>query len=611
MKIKLSRIKKQRKNKIKILTFYLLAGILFISNLTSITAKIVLEECEYSDEFVKYMKLSDEEKKKTAMPSICKSLKSSYNLQGSALADTSQSSFDLRNVNGKSYVTSVKDQGETNACWTFSTNAAVESNLLVSQNKTTDLSEAHIELSEQNTFSQSKYWNPNRKVNDGGNYYLSTSYLLTRRGPVLESDFPFSYLTDVISSNKFDVNTLNNKKTSINVNKVTLFSQDDNKSCSNDSITNIKKYLVENGAIATMMYWDNNYVTVDSDTLTIGPYYYYNGNSSANHGVTIVGWDDNVSVSKFGDTKPSRNGAFIIKNSYGTSYTYNGQKINMGEDGYFYVSYDDTIICNQLFGFSDIDNTSNIAYYTQEAYIAYDVAMKEDGVIKNFNSTYIYAGGNFKKKTTSTEKLKKVSFASPAANMKYEIYYINTNPFNNESKKISDYTLLASSVTTTSGIESVDVSLKNINISNDFSIVVKYNEINSDVYIPITAKINNTIFENVSINSGVSYLSLDGSNWTDTASASFSTNIYAYTDGDSSSINDSTNNNVKDNSNKDSDDIEIKENTNNKVSYINTSDSNEKNPKTSEANGIVVFGIIALGLIISVIVKIRIKKYAR
>ena len=120
----------------------------------------------------------------------------------------------------------------------------------------------------------------------------------------------------------------------------------------------------------------------------------------------------------------------------------------------------------------------------------------------------------------------------------------------------------------------------------------------------------------VNINSGVSYLSLDGSTWLDTEEASLSTNIYAYTDGDPSSINDSTNNNVndnsnKDNSNKDSDGIEVKENTNNKVSYINTSDSNEKNPKTSEANGIVVFGIIALGLIISVIVKIRIKKYAR
>ena len=59
------------------------------------------------------------------MPNICKSLKSSYTPHGSALADASQSSFDLRNVNGKSYVTSVKDQGKTNACWTFATNAAL------------------------------------------------------------------------------------------------------------------------------------------------------------------------------------------------------------------------------------------------------------------------------------------------------------------------------------------------------------------------------------------------------------------------------------------------------------------------------------------------------
>ncbi len=48
----------------KMLILFLLMGILFISNLTSINAKIVLEECEYSDEFVKYMKLSDKEKKR-------------------------------------------------------------------------------------------------------------------------------------------------------------------------------------------------------------------------------------------------------------------------------------------------------------------------------------------------------------------------------------------------------------------------------------------------------------------------------------------------------------------------------------------------------------------
>lgn len=596
----------------KMLILFLLTGILFISNLTSINAKIVLEECEYSDEFVKYMKLSDKEKKKTVMPNICKSLKSSYTPHGSALASASQSSFDLRNVNGKSYVTSVKDQGKTNACWAFATNAALESNILINQNKTTDLSEAHIELSEQNTFPQSKYWNPNRKFNDGGNYYLSTSYLLTRRGPALESNFPFSNLTNTISSNTFDVNTLNNKKTSINVNKVTYFSQDNNKSCSNDSITNIKKYLVENGAITTMMYWDNNYVTIDRNTLTVGPYYYYNGNSTANHGVTIVGWDDNISTSKFGNTKPTRNGAFIIKNSYGTSYTDEGYKINMGEGGYFYVSYEDTVICNQLFGFSDVDSTSNIAYYTQEAYLAYNIALKKDEIIKDFTVAPVYVGGRFTKKSTSLEKLSKVSFASPGANMKYDIYYIGTNPFNNANKKISDYTLLASSVTTSAGIESVDVSSKNINVSDDFSIVVKYHELDNDILIPITTKINGTIFDNVNIKSGVSYLSLDGSNWQDTASASFSTNVYAYTEGDASNINDSTNNNVNDNSNNDSNgNIEIKENEKNKVSYINTSDSNEKNPKTSEANGIVVFVIIALGLIISVVVKKKMKKYVK
>jgi hypothetical protein len=62
-------------------------------------------------------------------------------------------------------------------------------------------------------------------------------------------------------------------------------------------------------------------------------YYYPGGHSpdGANHAIALVGWNDNYSRSNFNHTPPG-DGAFIVKNSWGTWW---------GEAGYFYISYYD------------------------------------------------------------------------------------------------------------------------------------------------------------------------------------------------------------------------------------------------------------------------------
>ena len=51
----------------------------------------------------------------------------------------------------------------------------------------------------------------------------------------------------------------------------------------------------------------------------------------ANHAICVVGWDDNYSKDNF-NSKPAGDGAFLIKNSWGSTQSY------------FYISYYDTVL---------------------------------------------------------------------------------------------------------------------------------------------------------------------------------------------------------------------------------------------------------------------------
>lgn len=84
--------------------------------------------------------------------------------------------------------------------------------------------------------------------------------------------------------------------------------------------------------------------------------------ASVNHGVTIIGWDDNYSVDNFpADHRPPANGAWIVRNSWGEKY---------GNDGYFYLSYYDVSISGvETFEF-EVKNGAEAA--VDETVLAYD-----------------------------------------------------------------------------------------------------------------------------------------------------------------------------------------------------------------------------------------------
>ncbi len=115
-----------------------------------------------------------------------------------------------------------------------------------------------------------------------------------------------------------------------------------------EGINNLKWLIMECGGVHTMMY-EEDFVFSPYFNKDTSAFYYYEHTGIVTHAVTVVGWDDNYSASNFKVTPPG-DGAWIVKNSYGTE-DY--------DKGYLYVSYYDTLFSKGYQIGYLIENTEN------------------------------------------------------------------------------------------------------------------------------------------------------------------------------------------------------------------------------------------------------------
>ena len=355
----------------------------------------------------------------------------------------------------------VRDQGIYGVCWSFSTISLIETNLIKKNlaSSDIDLSELHLVNYTYNCVNDplgglegdvNKFDTSYGSVMQyGGNVEMAANSLLDWEGAVNEKVVPYTidYIRQVENEQLDDSLAYGKDVAHVqNFYRVNITSRDD-----------VKKAVMDYGAVS-ISYWSDQSSDWSTDNYNSSTAAYYCPNAyTSNHAVTIVGWDDDYSADNFATT-PDGNGAWIVRNSWGSYY---------GKEGYFYLSY--------------YDKSIYTVGYALEAELSdnYDNNYQYDGAM--LYGYMGYGGSNkyaniFEAKANQdgSENIKAVSFMTGrSTNLNYtvSIYTNLTDETNPESGTLAAQ---KSGITTYDGTYTVNLdSPVEINEGNKFSVVVE------------------------------------------------------------------------------------------------------------------------------------------
>ncbi len=293
--------------------------------------------------------------------------------------------YDLRNVDGRNYVTPIKSQGSLGTCWAHACIGAAESNAIMNgANPSINLSEKALawyafQLEGSKEMTPEEYegltltdidlswqYDPSSRIyNTGGQMYTGIAQMQTWLGACTEAQVPYCNSNNdyeiLIGGPVGDPNgdwSLNYDHLYDNAyhlqNAEVLCGPATKRTTQEEFTPKAKELLLKYGALRL------DYKAQKAESQ------FYNETNAAqyineliplSHSVLIVGWDDDYPASNFNITPPG-DGAWIVKNSWGIDY---------GDQGYFYLSYYDQTI-NNVAGFNVETEETGYSYDKNNQY---------------------------------------------------------------------------------------------------------------------------------------------------------------------------------------------------------------------------------------------------
>ena len=527
-----------------------------------------MKETEYSESYKEWLNLSDEEKAKTVEPrkyniitensneSSLKNMDNIFKIQQMLKASVNPT-YDLRDDIPENV--KIRNQKKTNSCWAFATLGVLESHLALEDKKNSrtaiayDFSESHMDYSTVRTgiFTNNEInkFGYTRELKDGGNIYMATQYLANGFGAVDEEDFPFIDRDDQATQDnneKIDFSDIQNQEVKTTLYDTVMFDEDDP-----EIIQKMKQHIINYGGLSVRIH-GNNMLSGNYYNNATGAIYCDNRSEEPmDHGVVIIGWDDNYQIENFNESqRPKSKGAWIIKNSWGESYSEDvgpikeilfnvlgesnnwnsvedvtnedvieflennfgkgkvsveGEKvvIEQGNKGYMYVSYEDCNVYYDVVGIEKATNSKDFdnVYQNDELGPITSVTAK---------SNNLYLANVFTRDSSKKESLDKISIYTQQEYVNFKVF-VNPNGNSKSMDDLQEIKLKGDIASINPGYHTIEFEEPIALTGDSFVVVIKVESTTETTqYFIETKEDAPSMWQNAIVNEGESFLSMEG-----------------------------------------------------------------------------------------------------